>query len=166
MSVTSESCNVCNQTEVYTAGIIYCLNCHNTKYAYYHSLCLINGPFIQSTDCRYCTSDKKRMYVYDFYKVQYIVRHYAISKEEYDEIINRLYIRFTLSGKLVNRSYFDYEKIIMNNPSELFQYGNYWYCVYLFLMDKYKITKNIEEAIKDQLYRSRTGFFTKCATKK
>jgi len=107
------------------------------------------------------------MYVYDIYKVQYIVRHYAISKEKYDELINALNSRIISGGIPVNRSCFDYEKILMDDPSEQFQNNGYWYCVYGLLMCKYEMTnENIEEAIKDQLYRSRTGFFTKCATKK
>jgi len=102
------------------------------------------------------------MYVSAFNKVQYIVSHYAISKEEYNELINK----FSLHTSSINKPRLDFDQELMDDNSPRLSY-DIWGSLYDGLIKKYEITnESIEETIKDQLYRSRTGFFTKCASNK
>lgn len=184
-------CSVCNKTaNVGVAGSFYCINCNEMIGGYFHKSCLVirqlqcidcndcivdnSGMFLcdfhplcnpqmQCKDCRDCTSDKSRMYVSIFHKVQYIGRHYVTSKEEYDELINE----FIQHNPYVNKSQFDFNKIFMDNFITQSSYNDYyWKILYEQLLKKYEVTnESIEETIKDQWYRSRSGCLTKRAIK-
>lgn len=166
--MTVHICHVCKE-RVYSAGVdegfidlCHCDNCGKSVSGPFHKRCVILEQS-QCLDCIYCTTDKSRMYVYDFHKIRYIVKYYGTSKEEYDELINEL-ASFNSS---IKKSYLDFNKIFMDETSIQMLFNDYhWKSLYEILIKKYKITnESIEEIIKDQLYRSRTGFFIKCATK-
>lgn len=160
--MTLFACSVCNKTaNVGVAGSFYCINCNEMIGGYFHKSCLVIRQ-LQCKDCRDCTSDKSRMYVSIFHKVQYIGRHYVTSKEEYDELISE----FIQHNPYVNKSQFDFNKIFMDNFITQSSYDYYWKILYEQLLKKYEVTnESIEETIKDQWYRSRSGCLTKRAIK-
>ena len=115
-------------------------------------------------ECSDCTADKTRMRVKDFHKAQFMVKFHVTSKEEYDVLINEL----TSSLSYLSKNNFDalYHNF-MDDTCITHRYDDPFHeILYEFLRDKYGMTnESVEEAIKDEWYRRRSGCFTKSAIK-
>lgn len=152
-------CEVCNQLVINglcaVRPLVFCFGCQTKISGCFHYHCITKRE--ECSTCCKCTLDKTKMRVTILNKLQYLIKHYKISTNEFKKLTTELNLDLIVCSytNIMNDDY-----IIQNH--EVFASD----AMYTVLINKYQLTDEIiEEKIKEEWQKRRSGYFVKPARK-